>query len=70
MSEPPGRQGLVELYGYGHANRNTYPLVSDEILAANGLTDPVSLLSKGIFFKTIPDRDRLITMWKEVQAGI
>ncbi|MDE0045869.1 MAG: extracellular solute-binding protein [bacterium] len=70
MLDPQAGKALVELYGYGHANRNTYPLVSDEILAANGLTDPVSLLSKGIFFKAIPERDRLITMWEEVQAGI
>lgn len=70
MLDPQAGKALVELYGYGHANRNTYPLVNDAILAANGLSDPVSLLSKGIFFKAIPEGDRLITMWEEVQAGI
>jgi len=70
MLDPEAGKILVEWYGYGHANRNTYPLVDEAVLAANGLSDPVSLLSKGIFFKAIPERDRLITMWEEAQAGM
>jgi len=71
MLDPEGGAALIELYGYGHSNRNSYALVDPEVLAANGLTDPVGLLNSGIFFDEIPaeKRERLITMWDQVQAG-
>ncbi|MEX2650174.1 MAG: extracellular solute-binding protein [Alphaproteobacteria bacterium] len=72
MLDPEGGKAMIEMYGYGHANRNTYALVDPAVLAANGLSDPVGLLNSGIFFDEIPaaKRDRLITMWEEVQADL
>lgn len=72
MLDPEGGAALIELYGYGHANRNSYDLVDPAVLAANGLSDPVGLLNAGIFFDEIPaaKRERLIAMWDAVQAGM
>ncbi len=71
MLDPEGGKAMIEAYGYGHANRNSYALADPAILAANGLTDPVGLLNDGIFFDEIPaaKRERLIAMWQEARAG-
>ncbi|MDA0220001.1 MAG: extracellular solute-binding protein [Proteobacteria bacterium] len=72
MLDPEGGAALIELYGYGHANANSYALVDPDVLKANGLSDPVGLLNSGIFFDEIPQakRERLIAMWDQIQAGI
>lgn len=72
MLDPVGGKALIELYGYGHSNRNTYALVAPDVLKSSGLTDPVALLNSGIFFNDIPaaKRERLIALWDEVQASL
>lgn len=72
MLDPVGGLSLFETYGYGHANVLTTELIDPEVAKEKGLDDPVTLLSKGVFFDEIPpEKDaRLNAMWHEAQANL
>lgn len=63
---------LIGDYGYGHANAKAFDLISDEDLAARGLTNnPDELLDAGIFVNPQPE-DILQKMnrdWGDIIAG-
>jgi spermidine/putrescine transport system substrate-binding protein len=72
MTDPESGKFLIENLGYGHCNKKTYTLVSDEVLAERGLSrDPTAYLSNSTFFQTWPPelRDRYIAMFEEVKLG-
>lgn len=73
MLSPESGKYLVEQYGYGHANRRTYELVSEAALAAQGLTRDVgAYIAKTSFFQYWPPemRDRYIRMFDDVKAAL
>ncbi len=73
MISPETGKYLVEQYGYGHSNRKTYELVSEDALAAQGLTRDVgAYIAKTNFFQYWPPevRDRYIRMFDEVKASL
>ena len=72
MLDPVGGKSLFEEYKYGHANVKTTALIDPDEARANGLDDPVGLLSRGVFFDQVPpEKDaKLIEMWHEAQAGL
>lgn len=58
-------------YGYGHANRKAYALVSDAQLDAVGLPrDSAAVLDRGIFQSRMLNEDKIARMLEEVKAGI
>jgi spermidine/putrescine transport system substrate-binding protein len=71
MISPEAGKFLVEDYGYGHSNRKTYDLVSDEVLQAQGLTRDVSsyIATTSFFQSWAPElRSRYIQMFNEIRA--
>ena len=68
---PETGKWLIENYGYGHTNRNSFDLVSAEVLDEKGLADPEGMIAgarTGSEFA--PElNDRLINMYEEVKAG-
>lgn len=69
--EPRVGKYLIEEYGYGHSNQNTYELVAEEILVSLGIVDPVALMAQGNFYDEIPPaiREKMILKFEEVKAG-
>ena len=72
MLDPVGGKSLFDEYKYGHANVKTTALIDPDEARANGLDDPVGLLSRGVFFDEVPpEKDaKLVEMWHEAQAGL
>jgi spermidine/putrescine transport system substrate-binding protein len=57
-------------WGYGHANARAFDSVTDEELAARGLSnDPDALINSGIFQAAIGNEPELQAMFEEVKAG-
>jgi spermidine/putrescine transport system substrate-binding protein len=70
MLDPKTGEWLIN-YGYGHSNRKTFDLVSDELLAERGFPkDPTAFLQAGVFSKDNARLDDLQTMFEGVKAGI
>ncbi len=69
--EPRAGKYLIEAYGYGHSNKNTYDLIDSEILESLGILDPVALMAQGNFYDEIPSdiREKMIIKFDEVKAG-
>ncbi|MDH3473118.1 MAG: extracellular solute-binding protein [Rhodospirillales bacterium] len=71
MLSPESGAYEIREFGYGHANRKAYQIVSAEELAERGLTaNPDDLLSTGIFQKPITNEPALQAMFEEVKAGL
>ncbi len=70
---PEAGKFLVEVYGYGHANRLTYDIVDPGILDGMGLSGGIdSYLAESTPYRSW-DSDlltRYVTMFEEVKAGI
>jgi spermidine/putrescine-binding protein len=68
---PETGKWLIENYGYGHTNRNSFDLVSAEVLDEKGLGDPEAMIAGARTSKEFDPvlRDRLIEMYEEVKAG-
>lgn len=63
---------LIGDYGYGHSNAKAFDLISDEDLAARGLTsDPNALLDAGIFVNPQPEEtlQKINRDWGDIIAG-
>jgi len=71
MLSPESGAYEIREFGYGHANQKAFDLVSDEELAARGLTrDPNEFLSAGVFQEPIGNEPELQEMFEEVKAGL
>ena len=58
MLAPESGAWLIDNYGYGHSNRKSFELVSDERLAELGISSPEALFRQGVFFVPIPPERR------------
>jgi spermidine/putrescine transport system substrate-binding protein len=67
---PESGKFLIEEYGYGSANANTYPLVDSSRLASLSLSDPLAAIEATNFVRlsTGAALDALNKMWAEVKA--
>ncbi|MEX2650498.1 MAG: extracellular solute-binding protein [Alphaproteobacteria bacterium] len=68
------RSGAFEImeFAYGHSNRKAYDGISDEDLAARGLSkNPLEILERGVFVgPQPPDIEQAINRdWEEIAAG-
>ena len=71
MLSPDAGAYEIMTVGYGHANSKAYDLVSEEDLAARGLSrNPDDLLSSGSFQEPIGNEPALQAMFEEVKAGM
>ncbi len=69
LSKEAGYWEITE-WGYGHANARAFDNVTEEQLAARGLSnDPDALINSGIFQEPIGNEPELQTMFEEVKAG-
>ena len=69
LSKESGYWEITE-WGYGHANARAFDNVTEEQLAARGLSnDPDALINSGIFQEPIGNEPELQTMFEEVKAG-
>jgi spermidine/putrescine transport system substrate-binding protein len=68
---PDAGKWLIEVQGYGHSNRKSFDLVTDEALAERGLPkDPNALLNNGILFQPNKRLEEISSMFEAVKAGI
>jgi len=69
LIDPRAGEWLIN-YGYGHSNRKTFELVSEDLLADRGFPkDPVQHLQDGVFSKDNKRLDELQRMFEEVKAS-
>ncbi len=71
VMEPRVGKFLIEDYGYGHANKESYDLVSQETLEDLGLSDIENFLANSKFEGGIPPatREKMMLLWTEIKAG-
>ncbi len=71
MLTPESGKYLIEQYGYGHSNSESFKISSPESVAALGFTDPNQFLSTGHFFTAVDPakRQKIIEMWQIIKAG-
>lgn len=73
MIAPEVGQFIIEDYGYGHCNAKAFDLVSNDELAARGLTkNPMDLLEAGRFLNAQSDEveQKINRDWGDLIAGI
>lgn len=68
---PESGKNMIELYGYGHSNRNAYPLADQTILKQLQMTDVNRTFEESIFFAGVDPhaREKYITMFERVKSG-
>ena len=70
MLDPSVGEFILSEYGYGHSNKRSFDRVSDETLANLQLSrDPSDLLSSGVAYCNMKNKDKIIQMFQEVMAG-
>ena len=70
--DPSTGEFLIVDYGYGHSNLKSFDLVSEEDLAARGLSrDVMGVLNKGVFVLVVDPAisTKIENDWSEVTAG-
>jgi spermidine/putrescine transport system substrate-binding protein len=71
MIDPTAGKWLIETQGYGHSNKKTFELVSDDILKKRGLPkDPTEMFSKSVFAAPNLRIDDLQAMFDSVRAAL
>jgi spermidine/putrescine transport system substrate-binding protein len=71
ITAPEAGKWLIEQLGFGHANRNTFDMVDEEILTDHGLPkDPKDLLSTAVLLQKNARIDALNWMFETVRAGL
>lgn len=72
MLDPDSGKNLIETFGYGHANRQSFDLVDPELVKQMGLADLDGMLATTNFYGEIPPatRERLVAMFDQVKAGL
>jgi spermidine/putrescine-binding protein len=70
MISPESGKYMIEQYGYGHSNSESFKLASPDSVKALGFEDPTSFLKTGHFFEAVkPDkRQKLVEMWQQIRA--
>jgi len=63
-------KNLIEMYGYDHANAESFKLVAQEKLDELGIGDPIALMAKARFSRAMsPDfRQQVINAFDEIKA--
>ncbi len=72
MLDPGTGKTLIEQYGYGHSNRQSFAQVAPERLEELGIADPEALLKHSrVYWPTPPQtKEKLIKIFDEVKAGL
>lgn len=69
---PEAGKFLIEVYGYGHPNREAFAISDPEKVAALGFpTDPIDMLSTGLMFRPYDPAvlEKMVRMFDEVKIG-
>ncbi len=63
---------LIEAYGYGHGNQNSFDLVDPSTLSALGYDDPVALMNGVTFWVPASAEvdELMLSTWEDIQAGL
>lgn len=70
MLDPSVGEFLLSEFGYGHSNKRSFERVSDKTLTDLGLSrDPSELLSSGVAYCNLKNKDKIIEMFQDVMAG-
>lgn len=71
MLAPEAGKFEIENFGYGHANRKAFDLVSKERLEELGLSSPAGMFARSIFFREMkPEvQESYVNLLEEVKAG-
>jgi spermidine/putrescine-binding protein len=65
-------KNLIEMYGYGHSNAESFKLVAQEKLDELGIGDPIAMMAKARFSQAMsPDfRQQVINAFDEIKASM
>jgi spermidine/putrescine-binding protein len=71
MLAPESGKYLIEQYGYGHANQESFKAASPESVELLGFKDPNEFLKTGNFFTAVEPakREKIQAMWATIKAG-
>lgn len=71
MIAPDAGKWLIEAQGYGHSNKKSFELVSEDDLKKRGLPkDPATMLASALFGREQQRLADLQTMFEAVKASI
>lgn len=72
MLAPESGKALIEQFGYGHSNRESFELADKNRLAELGLSDPAALFAQGVFLEEVaPEtKEKYVAMYEAVKAGL
>lgn len=69
--DPRSRAYEMETFGYGAATQSAFELVSEDVLAALGLSkNPQEILSAGVYQQPILGESDLQALFEEIKAGL
>jgi spermidine/putrescine-binding protein len=71
MTSPQAGAYEIEYWGFGHANKKAFDLVSDEVLFDLGLSTPEAMLNNGIYFEAVGPQfeESYVRLFDEVKSG-
>jgi spermidine/putrescine transport system substrate-binding protein len=71
MISPESGKYMIEQYGYGHSNAESFKLTGPESVKALGFENPSDFLKTGHFFEAVqPDkRQKIVEMWQQIRAS-
>lgn len=69
---PESGKYMIENLGYAHSNRKGFEIANPDSAAALGITSPDELVKSTVFLQEIQPqtRDKLVSMFEEVKAGL
>lgn len=72
MLDPQSGKQLIEQFGYGHSNRQSFEVADKNRLSELGLSDPNALFAQGVFLEEVaPEtKEKYVTMYEQVKAGL
>lgn len=68
---PEVGKSMIDIYGYGFANRKAFALADPLIVEGLGMKNPEEVMKAGVFFEGMEGnyRTRLINLFEDVKAG-
>jgi spermidine/putrescine-binding protein len=71
MLDPQSGKYVIEVFGYGHSNAESFEVADPAKVKALGFDSPQAFLAAGRFFREIkPDvRQKISDMWEQIKAG-
>jgi spermidine/putrescine-binding protein len=71
MLAPEAGKYMIESYGYGHGNAESFKIADAAAVKALGFEDPNQFLGTGHFFEAVPaeKRQRIVELWQKIRAG-